>query len=131
MENQDRESTFLLLASATTLTLSTVGLTTRWEYFGWSYATPILFLPMFLASIYSGLRWFGVDTSLPILGVAPRVFWPVAGVILAGLMEPAVFVIVFVIMCILGIGWWFLRQFQLAEEITEAKRRKQSNNHGV
>ncbi|QDV46835.1 hypothetical protein Enr13x_67440 [Stieleria neptunia] len=117
METRDRDSTYLLLATSATFALSLLGLSAPWDALGWNSSTAIFFVPVFLASVYSGLHWFDVNTSSSLFGVTPRVWWLAAGVMLSAIFEPGILVLA----CVLAIGWWFRRQFQRAEEIAEAK----------
>ncbi|MEM6691366.1 MAG: hypothetical protein AAF664_18205 [Planctomycetota bacterium] len=54
-----------LIVSIGTLTISLIGFFLNWNEIRWlgSFA-PLLFIPLFLASVYSLLNWFGFEWKL-------------------------------------------------------------------
>ncbi len=122
------------ITTATAFTVSVVGFAVDWERLGWlaplgvPEAAALLFIPLFLASIYGAMRLVGLNPRGSVLGMGPLLWWSIAGFLTAVVVAPGApsgklwFITLLTIT--IAFGYWTWRQMLRAEENAMAKVRR-------
>lgn len=135
MQSDESDRLLVALSSSAALTVSLVGFTIQWKDVGWlapldrpEYAR-LLFIPLFLTSVFCGMQLLGLNPRSSLLGISPKVWWIAAAFLVAVILAPATHAekLWFTLWTtgLLLFTWRIWKQFARAEEMAAGNLRQQ------